>query len=149
MPWKEILSRVPSTQPSTQDSPNGRSGNGPLDPNPLKDQSRIIVIPRPPSFPPPPTDKPAPHSVQAVASFDCRSTKYPNEKLICQSSELSDLDSKMSKLFDELLGLLNTADGQELKTSQRRWLRERLDCGMISFVPKQRTWSGLSVLARF
>jgi uncharacterized protein YecT (DUF1311 family) len=63
------------------------------------------------------------------ASFDCRTAKHPNEKLICQSAELSPLDDKMAELFEGVLNPLNSADRQELKNSQRHWLKERLDCG--------------------
>jgi uncharacterized protein len=63
------------------------------------------------------------------ASFDCRTAKHPNEKLICKSAELSRLDDKMAELFEGVLNRLNSADRQELKNSQRHWLKERLDCG--------------------
>jgi hypothetical protein len=35
----------------------------------------------------------------------------------------------MSTLFDDLVHLLNAADGQKQRNSQRQWLKERLNCG--------------------
>jgi TonB family protein len=62
-------------------------------------------------------------------SFDCKSAKNPNEKLICQSTELAELDSNMADLVTSVMDRLNNTDRQELQKSQRSWLRERLDCG--------------------
>ena len=62
------------------------------------------------------------------ASFDCKSAKHPNEKLICQSSELSALDDEMAEIFTKINDLLNSSDRRELRNSQRQWLRDRLDC---------------------
>jgi uncharacterized protein len=64
-----------------------------------------------------------------AASFDCRSAKHPNEKLICQSTELSELDDKMVTLFNNVRNLLSNIDRHELEKSQRDWLKNRLDCG--------------------
>jgi uncharacterized protein YecT (DUF1311 family) len=61
-------------------------------------------------------------------SFDCKSTKNPNEKLICQSTELSELDNRMVVGFDAVMNLLNSGDRQELRSDQREWLKDRLDC---------------------
>jgi uncharacterized protein YecT (DUF1311 family) len=62
-------------------------------------------------------------------SFDCKSAKNPNEKLICQSTELAEFDSNMADLVTSVMDRLNNSDRQELQKSQRSWLRERLDCG--------------------
>jgi hypothetical protein len=61
-------------------------------------------------------------------SFDCKSTKNPNEKLIRQSTELSELDNRMVVVFDAVMNLLNSGDGQKLGSHQREWLKDRLDC---------------------
>ena len=63
-----------------------------------------------------------------VPSFDCKSTKNPNEKLICQSTELSELDNRMVVVFEAVMNLLNSGDRQELRSHQREWLKDRLDC---------------------
>jgi uncharacterized protein YecT (DUF1311 family) len=62
-------------------------------------------------------------------SFECKSAKNPNEKLICQSTELAELDSNMADLVTTVMDRLNNTDRQDLQKSQRSWLRERLDCG--------------------
>jgi uncharacterized protein YecT (DUF1311 family) len=62
-------------------------------------------------------------------SFDCKSAKNPNEKLICQSTELAELDRNMADLVTSVMDRLNNTDRKELQKSQRSWLRERLDCG--------------------
>ena len=70
-----------------------------------------------------------PNSPESVGqSFDCKSAKHPNEKLICQSTELSKLDDRMVAVFDTLMNLLNSGDRQQLRTHQREWLKDRLDC---------------------
>jgi hypothetical protein len=61
-------------------------------------------------------------------SFDCKSTKNPNEKLICQSTELSELDNRMVVFFEAVMNSLNTGDRQQLRSDQREWLKDRLDC---------------------
>jgi uncharacterized protein len=61
-------------------------------------------------------------------SFDCKSAKNANEKLICQSTELANLDNTMVIVFDAVMNLLNSGDRQELRNHQREWLKERLDC---------------------
>ena len=68
-------------------------------------------------------------SAAAGPSFDCKTSRHPNEQLICQSTELSELDNRMAALYSDLMNYLNRGDQEELKQSQRRWLlRERLDC---------------------
>jgi uncharacterized protein len=67
-------------------------------------------------------------TADSAPSFDCKSSKHPNEKLICQSTELSELDNRMVAIFYSVLNYLNHADKGELKQSQQRWLRERLSC---------------------
>ena len=64
----------------------------------------------------------------AAPSFDCGTSKHPNERLICRSTELSELDNRMVVLYDDLITYLNRDDQEELKQSQRRWLKARLDC---------------------
>ena len=67
-------------------------------------------------------------SAAAAPSFDCKTSKHPNEKLVCQSAELSELDNRMAALYSDLINYLNRGDQDELKQSQQRWLRERLNC---------------------
>jgi TonB family protein len=63
------------------------------------------------------------------ASFDCRTSKHPNEQLVCQNRELSKLDDRMAVLLRDLLNHLNYKNGEELKQSQRQWEKQSLDCG--------------------
>jgi uncharacterized protein YecT (DUF1311 family) len=62
-------------------------------------------------------------------SFDCKSAKHPNEKLICQSTELSELDQKINAVYDDVTNLLNNRDRKELRQHQNEWVKERNDCG--------------------
>jgi uncharacterized protein len=68
-------------------------------------------------------------AIPSGPSFDCKRAKNSNEKLICESSELSELDQKMSTLFDDLVKQLNRSDREELRQHQHKWLKERIDCG--------------------
>lgn len=65
-------------------------------------------------------------SVSAFAqSFNCRYAKLPAEVAICQSAELSALDSQMASLYFALpSGVRDRLEG-----SQMRWLRQRNACG--------------------
>jgi uncharacterized protein len=91
-------------------------------------------------FKPPDVVRPAPSDPESIesprtpvqhvaASFDCKSPKNPNERLICRSTELSELDGNMADLFNSVLSRLDNTARQEQQNSQRRWLKERLDCG--------------------
>jgi S1-C subfamily serine protease/uncharacterized protein len=62
------------------------------------------------------------------ASFDCRTAKHPNEKLICKSAELSALDDQMAGLYNKVYNLLGDKDRQQIKGTQKDWLKDRLDC---------------------
>jgi uncharacterized protein len=68
-------------------------------------------------------------AIPSGPSFDCKRPKSPNERLICESSELSELYQKMSTLYDDVGSLLNRNDREELTRHQRKWVRERIDCG--------------------
>jgi uncharacterized protein len=98
-------------------------------------------VPVPPGAPPPaPPASPASgigagsvlaqRTVQSVSpSFNCSTARHPDEKLICQSTELSELDATMAESYNSVLSLLNDADRKEVRRSQGRWLKERRDCG--------------------
>ncbi|MFQ2188368.1 lysozyme inhibitor LprI family protein [Aeromonas jandaei] len=57
-----------------------------------------------------------------AASFDCKKAKTSNEKLICMTPELSQLDEELAKIY--LLSLKNSADNDIIKKSQRAWLKQ-------------------------
>jgi S1-C subfamily serine protease len=71
------------------------------------------------------------------SKFDCNTNKHPNEQLICQSTELSELDNRMTALYHNVLNYLNRSDQEELTQSQRRWLKERLSCNYDFYCTKR------------
>ncbi len=58
-------------------------------------------------------------------SFDCSKARLAAEFAICDSQRLSRLDEEMSALYFGLPYVIR----QEIKGSQRRWLRRRNACG--------------------
>lgn len=66
----------------------------------------------------------------AAASFDCSKAKTPDEKAICDSRQLSELDVEMATLFKVrmeipmLMGARGDAGDQQVA-----WLSERHACG--------------------
>ncbi len=78
------------------------------------------------------------------ASFDCKTAKHSNEKLICASTELSALDDQMADLFNRVYDLLGSKDRQQIKGTQRYWLKDRLDCDDDFLCTKKHIPSGSS-----
>ena len=65
------------------------------------------------------------------AGFDCGKASTKVEKLICQDTELSELDSRMSDVYEQ--ALTRTNEASQLKEQQRRWLRDvRNQCSDLS-----------------
>ena len=64
-----------------------------------------------------------------AASFDCRKASNPDETTICDSRELSQLDVKMSTLYEIVIKLVGMGVRGDLQDQQRAWLRARGDCG--------------------
>jgi len=63
-----------------------------------------------------------------AASFDCARADTVVERAICASPRLSRLDAELATAYRQALA--ETADRQELKVAQRRWLRTtRTGCG--------------------
>ena len=60
------------------------------------------------------------------ASFDCSKAKLPAEIVICNDSEISKLDEEIVKAYE---AVIKKGGSNELKESQRIWLRKRNDCG--------------------
>jgi len=54
-----------------------------------------------------------------AASFDCRHAKSEIDQAICRNQELSDLDSRLSTIYSELLAAAK--DGEPIRKSQRAW----------------------------
>jgi uncharacterized protein len=71
-----------------------------------------------------------PHAASAQGpSFNCIAASSPDEVLICQNSQLSALDRRMSGMYFRLRNNLFDARRGELEASQARWMRERVGCG--------------------
>jgi len=58
-----------------------------------------------------------------AASFDCQKAQTKNEKLICITPELSQLDEKLAKQYSSSLKKSND-NGEVIKQSQRAWLKQ-------------------------
>jgi uncharacterized protein len=65
-------------------------------------------------------------AVSLAASFDCSKARLPAEVAICQDPELSRLDEEMARAYQ---AALKKGESQQLKASQRAWLKERNGCG--------------------
>jgi len=65
----------------------------------------------------------AAHSATSAASFDCTKASKPREKLICDDQALSDLDSKLGRLYQERRSLLSERGAELLQKSEQNWLR--------------------------
>lgn len=61
-------------------------------------------------------------AARAAAGFDCAKAARPIEKLICGDPSLSDLDSRMTRLFQQRLHQGDPA----IRQDQRQWLASRL-----------------------
>ncbi|WP_429063485.1 lysozyme inhibitor LprI family protein [Aeromonas bestiarum] len=57
-----------------------------------------------------------------AASFDCQKAKTSNEKLICLTPELSQLDEQLAKQY--FLSIKKSEDDDVIKISQRAWLKQ-------------------------
>jgi uncharacterized protein len=69
-----------------------------------------------------------PFSAQAQ-SFNCNRASTPDEVLICQRPELSELDERMSGLYFRLRNSLVGGERRRLEADQSAWLRQRRACG--------------------
>jgi uncharacterized protein len=61
----------------------------------------------------------------AAQSFDCAKARLATELAICDSARLSRLDQELAALYFALPYVVR----EEIKGSQRRWLRRRNACG--------------------
>jgi uncharacterized protein len=62
-------------------------------------------------------------------SFPCAKASRPDEILICQNSNLSQLDEEMASLYFPLRNSLSGRERSTLEATQTRWLEERFGCG--------------------
>ena len=70
-----------------------------------------------------------PANAEPSPSFYCHQAKTPSEKAICKSVELALYDESVSNSFSRILGLNDPAKTNRLKTTQKKWIKERDKCG--------------------
>lgn len=63
-----------------------------------------------------------------AASFDCHQARYADEKAICSSPVLNDLDIELSVKYHFLHGLFAMGTAGKLKDAQDLWLIQRRKC---------------------
>jgi len=78
-------------------------------------------------------------------SFDCGKARMAAEFAICDSQRLSRLDEEMSALY---FGLPYGVR-EEIKGSQRRWLRRRNACGYDQICIEEYYFRRIEVLSQF
>lgn len=57
-----------------------------------------------------------------AASFDCKKASTPTEKMICESTPLSDLDSKLADVYSKTFAAASPNAKVRLRAGQRTWL---------------------------
>ena len=71
----------------------------------------------------------SPYAKSASPSFDCSKVeKGSTEEIICNDSELSELDRKMAKVYKEAEQKAKNEVPPVLKAEQRGWIKGRDDC---------------------
>ncbi|AYA41725.1 hypothetical protein HZS38_15420 [Xenorhabdus nematophila] len=63
-----------------------------------------------------------------TASFNCAKAQLPDEKAICSSPKLNDLDVEMSVKYHFLRGLFAMGVSGEMYDNQTAWLKQRKKC---------------------
>lgn len=63
-----------------------------------------------------------------AAGFDCSKASSPVEKTICSDNNLSELDSRLSRLYLDTLAALSDPDAKQVKAVQKTWLVQRNSC---------------------
>lgn len=91
----------------------------------------------------PSTVAPAPVRAAAPASgpsFDCARARAADEKIICATPDLSDLDRRMGEAYAAALAGATPAERERLRAEHEPWLRLRLGCaGSGSAAPDERS----------
>jgi uncharacterized protein len=64
-----------------------------------------------------------------AASFDCSRAPLPDEKAICASRQLSELDVEMAVRYQILTGLVAMGTRGNMQDEQHAWLKSRQACG--------------------
>lgn len=63
-----------------------------------------------------------------AASFDCNQALLPDEKAVCASRQLSDMDVEVSVKYHFLHGLYAMGAAGDLQDAQEAWLTRRRQC---------------------
>ena len=64
----------------------------------------------------------------SAASFDCGKARLPDEKAICASRQLSEMDVEMSVRYQMLTGLVAMGTRGNMQDEQQVWLNTRKAC---------------------
>jgi uncharacterized protein len=64
-----------------------------------------------------------------AASFDCSRAHQPDEKAICASRQLSEMDVEMSVRYEMLTGLIAMGTRGDMQDEQQACLKSRKACG--------------------
>ncbi|MFG1420427.1 lysozyme inhibitor LprI family protein [Roseixanthobacter liquoris] len=64
-----------------------------------------------------------------AASFDCSAAKAPDEKAVCATRSLNDLDVKMATQYAIVTRLVGMGQRGDLQDQQRAFLKQRAACG--------------------
>ena len=65
----------------------------------------------------------------AAASFDCAGARAADERAVCASRNLSEMDVEMAVRFETLAGLAAMGTRGEMADAQRAFLASRRRCG--------------------
>ncbi|ASW02910.1 hypothetical protein CJU94_23910 [Paraburkholderia aromaticivorans] len=65
----------------------------------------------------------------AAASFACGRARLPDEKAVCASRQLSELDVEMAVRYQMLTGLVAMGTRGDMQDEQQAWLTTRRACG--------------------
>lgn len=65
----------------------------------------------------------------SAASFPCEKARDADEKAVCATLALNDLDVEMAVRFDILKDLLPMGNRTKMQEDQEDWLKERGACG--------------------
>lgn len=89
------------------------------------------------------------NGVVQAASFDCAKAESNVEKAICQNSEISELDSRLGKVYQHVLEKLNSGEKPKLVEEQKHWLRLSRNVCAKETCLKHAYWSRLAVLENY
>lgn len=63
-----------------------------------------------------------------AASFDCTQARLADEKAICASRQLSEMDVEMAVRYQMMTGLVGMGARGSMQDAQQTWLNDRKQC---------------------